>query len=66
MRLVGLLAGGIDHQEQMASEIRHHQVVENPPGLIGELGVALPSRRDAGNVLRHQPLQRQGGILGPA
>ena len=66
MRLVLGLAGGVDHQEQMAAEIGHHQIVENAAGIIGELGVALPSRRHAENVLRHQPFQRQRGILEPA
>ena len=63
MRLVLGLAGGVDHQKQMAAEIRHHQVVENAAGFVGELGVALPARRDRHDVLRHQPLQRQRGIL---
>ena len=34
-----------------------------PPAVIGELGVALPARRDRHDVLRHQPLQRQRGVL---
>ena len=63
MRLVLCLAGGVDHQEQMAAEIRHHQVVENAAGVIGELGVALSSRCNAEDVLRHQPFQRQRRIL---
>ena len=58
MRLVGVLAGGVDHQEQMAAEIGHHQIVENAACAIGELGVALPPRRNGEDVLRHQPLQR--------
>ena len=29
MSVVGVLAGGVDHQEQMAAEIRHHQIVED-------------------------------------
>ena len=66
MRLVRSLAGGVDHQEQMAAEIRHHQVVENAAAAGGELGVALPARRERHDILRHQPLQRQRGILDPA
>ena len=66
MRLVLGLAGGVDHQKQMAAEIRHHQIVENAAGIIGELRVALPSRRNRQDVLRHQPLQRQRRILDPA
>ena len=50
----------------MAAEIGHHQIVENAPEIMGELGVALPSRRNAENILRHQPFQRQRGILEPA
>ena len=34
-----------------------------PPDFTGELGVALPSRRNRQDVLRHQPLQRQGCVL---
>ncbi len=64
MGLVGVLAGGIDHQEQMIAEIRDHQVVENAATRVGELRVTLPSGRDRDHVLRHQPLQRLGGILG--
>ena len=63
MRLVLGLAGGVDDQKQMVAEIRHHQIVENAAVVIGELGVALPSRRNRHDVLRHQPLQRQRGIL---
>jgi len=39
--------------EQMLAEIRHHQVVENAPGGVGELGVALAAGRDPCDVLRH-------------
>ena len=42
MRLVLGLAGGVDHQEQMVAEIRHHQIVQNAAIGIGELRVALP------------------------
>ena len=59
MRLVLGLAGGVDHQKQMVAEIRHHQVVEQAAILVGELRVALPSRRNRNDVLRHQPFQRQ-------
>ena len=63
MRLVLGLAGGVDHQKQMVAEIRHHQVVENAAIGIGELRVALPPGRHRDDVLRHQPLQRQCGVL---
>ncbi len=63
MRLILRLAGGVDHQEQMAAEIRHHQVVENAACGVGELGVALPAGCNAEDVLRHQPFQRQSGVL---
>ena len=59
MRLVLGLAGGVDDQKQMVAEIRHHQIVENAAGLIGKLRVALPSRRNRNDILRHQPLQRE-------
>ena len=63
MRLVSGPAGGVDHQKQVAAEVRHHQVVENAALAVGELRVALPADRDAKEVLRHQPLQRHRRIL---
>ena len=63
MGLVLCLAGGVDDQEQMIAEIRDHQVIENAAGFIGELGVALPARRNRDDVLRNQPLQRERRIL---
>ena len=63
MRLVFGFAGGVDHQKQVAAEIRHHQIVEDASRTIGELRVALPASRDGNNVLRHQPLQRLGRVL---
>ena len=66
MRLVFGLASGVHNQKQMAAEIRHHQIIENAARRIGELGVALPSWCNRQNVLRHQPLERQGGVLDPA
>ena len=59
MRLVVVLAGGVDDQKQMVAEIRHHQVVENAAGLVGELRIALAAGRQRQDVLRHQPFQRQ-------
>ena len=47
----------------MVAEIRHHQIVENAAALIRKLRVALPARRDPNYILRHQPLQRGGGVL---
>ncbi|MGY3468556.1 hypothetical protein ACVW0I_005427 [Bradyrhizobium sp. LM6.11] len=63
MRLVPGLAGGVDDQEQMVAEIGDHQIVQNSTLGIGELGVALPPRRNSHDVLRHQPLQRARGVL---
>ena len=63
MRLVLGLAGGVDHQEQMVAEIRHHQVVENAAIGIGELRIALPPGCHGHDVLRHQPFQRQRCVL---
>ena len=62
MRFVLGLAGSIDHEEQVAAEIRHHQIVENAAILVGKLRVALPPRRNRHDVLRHQPFQRQRGV----
>ena len=63
MRLVVRLAGGIDDQKQVVAEVRDHEIVEDAAGLVGELSVTLPSRREAQDVLRDQPLQRARGVL---
>ena len=63
MSLIGGLAGGVDDEKQMAAKIGHHQVIENAPRLIGELGIALASRCNRQNVLRHQPFQRERRVL---
>ena len=47
----------------MIAEIRHHEIIEQAARGIGELGVALAARCNRQNVLRHQLLQRQRGIL---
>ena len=57
------LQAALTTRNRWLAEIRHHQVVENAAGVVGELGVALPARRNAKDVLRHQPLQRQRGVL---
>ena len=63
MRLVGVLAGGIDDQEQMVAEIRDHQIVQDAAVDIGELGIALPACGQRQDVLRHHLLQRKRSIL---
>ncbi|MGY3357744.1 hypothetical protein ACVWZK_004407 [Bradyrhizobium sp. GM0.4] len=63
MRLVLGLAGGVDDQEEVIAETGDHQIIQNPALGIGELGVALPARRDRHDILRHQPFQRAGGVL---
>ena len=63
MRFVFGLAGGIDHQEQVITEIRHHQIVENAAGIVGELRIALAAGRNRDNVLRDQRFERAGGVF---
>ncbi len=60
---VGVLAGGIDHQQEMIARAGHHEIVEDAAALVGELGVALLAGFEAGDVGRHQPLQRLGRAL---
>jgi len=66
MRLIGVLAGGVDHDEEIPAAIDDHQIIENAAIRIGELGVALPAARQAPNVLRHQGLQRGCRVLDTA
>ena len=44
MAEIDVLAAGVDHQEQpVITEIGDHQVVQDPAGLVGQQGVALPA-----------------------
>src|SRR5262249_22227324 len=63
MRFVGFLAGAIDNQKKMAVEIRHHQIVEDAAGVVGELRVALSAWREREDVLWHQPLKRKSSFF---
>ena len=54
VREVGVLAGGVDHQQEMIARAGHHQVVEDAAGIVGELGVALLAGLQARDVARHQ------------
>ena len=57
------LQAALTTRNRWIAEIRDHQIVEDAAGLVGELGVALPARCNRDDVLRHQPLQRQRGVL---
>jgi hypothetical protein len=65
VRVVHLLARGIDHQEQPAVVIRRgrpsdHQVVDDAARIVEELGVALLAGLEPQDIGRHQCLQRGG------
>ncbi len=71
VRGVGFLAGGVDDQEQVVVAPRHHQVVEDAAGVVGEEGVALLARRP-GRRCRPAPAspapprrRRRSGGAGP-
>jgi hypothetical protein len=53
MRQIGVLAGGVDDQLQVIAGAGHHQIVKDTAILVGELGVALLARLQAGDVARH-------------
>ena len=63
VRQVGVLAGRIDDHQQVVARAGHHQIVEDAAGVVGELGVALLARLQAGDVARHQRLHRLRGAL---
>ena len=60
---VGVLAAGVDHQEQVVLAAGDHQVVAQAAGVVGEEGVALLEQAQAGDVLRHQRFQRRRGVV---
>ncbi len=41
VREIGVLAGGIEHHQQVIARAGDHQVVEDAAGVVGELRVAL-------------------------
>ena len=41
MREVGVLAGGVEHHQQVIARAGDHQIVEDAAGIVGELRVAL-------------------------
>ena len=56
---VDILAAGVDDQEQSVFvQAGDHQVVDDAAGRVGEKGVALAARLQAGDVARHQAFQR--------
>ena len=60
---VVVLAGGVDDQEQVVGAPRHHQVVEDAAGVVGEEGVALLALGQADDVDRHQRLERRRRVV---
>ena len=60
---VGVLAAGVDDEEQVVGAPRHHQVVEDAAGVVGEERVALLALGQADDVDRHQRLERGRGVV---
>ena len=55
---VGVLAAGVDHQEQaLAAEVGDHQVVDDAAGLVGQQGVALAAGLQAEHVAGDQAFE---------
>ena len=54
VREVGVLAGGVDHHQQVIAGTGHHQIIEDAAGVVGELGVALLAGLQARDVAGHQ------------
>ena len=63
MRLVRILARGIDHQQQVIAEIGNHAVVEDAASGIGEETIALAPRLETQHVDGHQRFQRKRRVF---
>ncbi len=63
MREIGLLAGGVDDDEEMVVEMGDHQVVENAAVVVGEEAVALAAFGEAEDIDRHEAFERERRIL---
>ncbi len=60
---IGVLAGGVDDQQEVIARAGDHQIVEDAAGIVGELGVALLTGSQARDVAGDQRLERLGGVL---
>jgi hypothetical protein len=60
---VGVLAAGVDHQQQVGLAPRHHHVVEDAAAGVGEQGVTLLAHGQPKHVHRHQCFQRPRGVV---
>ena len=58
---VRVLAGRVDHEDQPVLGAGRDQVVEDAALVVGELGVAHGRRLEAGDVPRHEALERGDG-----
>ena len=63
MREVGVLAGGVEHHQQVIARAGDHQIVEDAAVIVGELRVTLLARLQARDVARHQRLDCLGRVL---
>ena len=63
MRDVGVLAAGIDDDQQAIAEVGDHQVIEDAAIVIGEEAVALAAVFQAKDIDRNQRFERLGGII---
>ncbi|MNH24870.1 hypothetical protein D3C79_848260 [compost metagenome] len=58
-----ILAGGVDHQQQLVvAQIGNHQVVEDAALVIGEQRITLHPHRQVDDIDRHQRFQGLGRI----
>ncbi|MND64795.1 hypothetical protein D3C80_561410 [compost metagenome] len=60
---IGILAGGVDNDEEVIATVGDHQVVEDTAVFIGEETVALAAFLEAENIHRHQLFERKCGIF---
>ncbi len=63
VREIGILAGGVDDDEEVVAEMGDHQVVENAAVVIGEETVALATFRETEDIDGNERFQRKRGIL---
>jgi hypothetical protein len=59
---VGLLARGIDDNEEVVAAVVDHQVVENAAGFIGEQRIALPAGGEAEYIDGNEGFECAGGV----
>ena len=66
MPFIDVLAAGIDDKRQILAAVTDHQIVDDAAAAVGEKRIALPPRRKAQDIGRHDTFESPSGVGHPA